>query len=134
VAEKGKNTYIRNRSERLAGGADEVAKHRDVRTVRADSASIHWEAQTFGEIEINAGIVKFRETESGSGLHPVHTRRIDRARWPVTLPGTASNLVKLLPVAFVPSLHLFKSSDPLDAVKAHRGSPVLRSASFFRTN
>ena len=47
----------------------------------------------------------------------------------MTLPGPAGQLVKLLPVAFVPSLHFRKSSPFLDAKEVHQGSLVQRAES-----
>jgi hypothetical protein len=89
----------------LARRAYEVTQNGYVGTVRTDSASIYRESQSLGEIEVNAGIIKFRQTEPCGGLHTIHAGWIHGARRAVALPRATSQFVKLLPVAFVPSVH-----------------------------
>ncbi len=89
----------------MARGTDEIAEHGDVGTVGADAARIHRKTELFGLIEIDAGIIEFRKTEPSGRLHTIHSGGIDRARRAVALPGTARQLVELLPIAFVPLIH-----------------------------
>jgi hypothetical protein len=89
----------------LARRADEVTQNGYVGTVRTDSASIYRQTQSLGEIQVNAGIIEFGQAESSGGLHAIHARRINRPRRSVALPRATSQFVKLLPVAFVPSIH-----------------------------
>src|SRR5271157_25539 len=90
---------------RLAGGADEIAQNGDVGAVGADAAGVHGEAEALGEFEVDTSIIEFGKAETRGGLHAVETRRVDRAWRAMTLPGTARQLVELLPVAFVPRIH-----------------------------
>jgi hypothetical protein len=108
--------------EGLSRGADEIAQSSDVGAISADASGVYRQAKAFGEIEIHAGVVQFRKAKTSGGLHAVHARRIDRTRGTVAVPGTASQLVKLLPVAFVPSVHRFFSSPFLDAARGAQGS------------
>ena len=89
----------------LTGGANEVAENSDVGAVGTDAACVYWKTKTFCEIEIDAGVVEFRQAETSGGLDAIHARRIDGPRRPMTLPRTASQFVKLLPIAFVPRVH-----------------------------
>ena len=92
--------------QRLAGGADKVTQDGHVGTVGADAAGINWEAEAFSKIEIHTGIVEFGKAETRSGQHAVKSGRIDGARRPMALPGAARQFIKLLPIAFVPRVHL----------------------------
>jgi hypothetical protein len=92
--------------QRLARGTDEIAEYGDVGAVGADAASIHWQAEVFGKFEIDTGIIEFRKAETRCGEHAVEARRINGAWRPMALPRTARQLVELLPIAFVPSIHL----------------------------
>jgi len=92
--------------QRLAGGAHEIAEDGDVGAVGTDAASVHGQAEALGELEINAGIIKFGKAETRGGLYAIETRGIDGAWRAMTLPGTARELVELFPVSFVPRIHL----------------------------
>lgn len=50
-------------SARLARRADEIAQHGDVWAISADASGIHRKAEALGEIEIDAGVIKFGKTE-----------------------------------------------------------------------
>ena len=91
--------------QRLAGRADEIAQDGDVGAVGADAAGIHRQAEALGEVEINAGIVKFRQAKTLRRQDAVYARGVHRPRGTVTLPRAARQFVKLLPIAFVPSRH-----------------------------
>ena len=115
-------------SEGLARGTHEVAQHGDVWPVGADTASIHRQAEAFGQIEIHTSIVEFRQAKALRGQNPVQTRRVDRARGAMSLPRTARQLVKLLPIAFVPGRHFFHAALPLTLYYArccHVGCVIL---------
>jgi hypothetical protein len=91
--------------KRLARAAHKIAQHRNVRSVSADTPGINRQAETFGQIQIHTRVIEFRETETGGRLHSVSSSGINRPRRPMALPGTAREFVKLLPIAFVPSVH-----------------------------
>src|SRR5262249_32039816 len=59
---------------------------------------------------IYACVVELREAESLRRQHAVQPRRIHRAGRPVTPPRPARHLIKLLPIAFVPSSHFLRST------------------------
>jgi hypothetical protein len=113
--------------QRLAGRTDKIAQNGNVGTVRADAPGVHGKSETLREIEIHARVIQFRQTESLRGQHTIDARRIHRAGRTVTPPRAPRQLVKLLPIAFVPSRHFFASRqivhdiwcyvclDPLDA-------------------
>jgi hypothetical protein len=94
----------------MTRGANEIAEHRDVGSVGADPASVYWQTEAFREIKIHSGIIQLGQTETRSGLHAVHARRVDGSRGTVTLPRTARQLIELFPIAFVPSVHRYSSS------------------------
>lgn len=89
----------------MTGSADEVAQHGDIGSVGAKASRVHRKAEALCEFEINVGVVQFRETEPGGRQHAIEAARVNRARRAVTLPRAARQLVKLLPIAFVPSSH-----------------------------
>jgi hypothetical protein len=89
----------------LTGGAHEIAQHGNIGSVGAKAARVHGKAETLRELEIDVGVVQFRETEPCGGQHAIQAARVNRARRAVTLPRAARQLVKLLPIAFVPSSH-----------------------------
>jgi hypothetical protein len=91
--------------EGLTRRTNEIAQSSDVRTVRTDAAGIHGQAETFGEIEIDACIIQFRKAESRGRLYSIHASGIDRPRRTVAVPRPARQLVELFPIAFVPSVH-----------------------------
>jgi len=90
----------------LAGGTDEIAEYSDVGAVGADAAGVHGQAEALGKFEIDSGIVEFRQAETRCGEHAVKARRINGAWRTMALPRTAGEFVKLLPIAFVPGIHL----------------------------
>ena len=92
--------------EGLAGRADKISQRRNVRTVSADSPGVHGKTQAFRQIQIQTCIVELGQAESRRRQNTIYARRVDRPRRTVTLPGPARQLVKLLPIAFVPGGHL----------------------------
>ena len=55
---EGKNLTFKD-LPRLAGSADEFAENRYVGAIHTDAAGVDWQAERFGEIEINSGVVQF---------------------------------------------------------------------------
>jgi hypothetical protein len=90
---------------RLARGAHEIAQHGYVGTVSSDAARIDGQSKPLGEIQINPGVVKLRQTKSLRGQHAVQSGWVHRPRRAVTLPRAARHFIKLLPIAFVPRGH-----------------------------
>jgi hypothetical protein len=95
--------------QRLAGRADEFAQDSDVGAVHTDAASVDRQAEGFCEIEIHSCVVQFRKAVTLCRSNPIEARRINRPRRAMTAPRAASQLVKLLPIAFLPSGHSYKS-------------------------
>jgi hypothetical protein len=91
--------------QRLAGGAHEVAQRGDVGAVGPDASGVNGQTELLGLIEIDTGVIQFRQTVSSGRSDAVHARRIDRPRRAMTLPRAARQFVKLLPIAFVPIVH-----------------------------
>jgi len=91
----------------LTGGADEIAQHGHVGTVRADATGVDGQTETLGKIEIDTRIIQFREAEASSGSDAVHASGINGTRRAMTVPGPACQFVKLFPIAFVPSVHSY---------------------------
>src|SRR5882672_3248484 len=121
--------------QRLAGGADEIAQNGNVGAINADASGVHRQAEAFGQIQIHAGVVQFRQAETLRWQYAIQTRRVDRPRRPVTLPRAARQFVKLLPIAFVPSRHAipqYVSLNLLDARPAQKVHRVFRRALLLR--
>ena len=91
--------------QRLARRADKISQHGHVGTVGANASRIDRQAEAFGKIEIDSGVIKFGETEARSWCYAIQSRRVHRPRRPMTLPGTPRQFIKLLPIAFLPSVH-----------------------------
>ncbi len=94
--------------QRLAGGADEFAENGYVGAVHTDATGVDGQTKGFGEIEINAGVVQFREAIALCRCHTIEAGGINGPRRTMTAPGTASQFVKLPPIAFLPSRHRYK--------------------------
>ncbi len=92
-------------SERLTRGTHKIAKSGNVGAIGANAPGIDGQAQTFGEVQIDASVIQLGKAEASCGLHAIHPGRINRARRTVALPGTAREFIKLFPIAFVPSVH-----------------------------
>ena len=90
----------------LAGRANKITEYGNVWAIGADAAGVHGQAEALGKLKIHTGIVEFRKAETRRGQHAIETRRINGARRTMALPGTARKFVELLPVAFVPRIHL----------------------------
>ena len=86
-------------------GAYEIAQHGDVGAVGPDSSRVDRKSEAFSEIQVDAGVIQLRKTESLRGKHAIASRRINRAGGTVMPPGTAGHLVELLPIGFVPGRH-----------------------------
>jgi len=100
---------------RLAGRSDEITQYGNVWAVRANAPGIHGQTEPLGKIEIHTCVVQFRQTETLRRQNAIQARRIDRPRRAVTPPGAPRQLVKLFPIAFVPSRHFLCDPDPLGA-------------------
>jgi len=99
--------------QRLPGRADKIAQDSDIGAVSADPARINGKAEALRKIQVDAGIIEFGQAESGSGQHAIQSGGIHGPRRPVPLPGAARQLVKLLPIAFVPRVHVRSIPAPL---------------------
>jgi hypothetical protein len=73
--------------QRVPRGSHKIAQHGDVRPIGPNAASIHRQAQTFGEIQIHTRIIEFRQTETLRGQHAVQPGRIHRTGRAVTPAG-----------------------------------------------
>lgn len=93
--------------ERMARRTYEIAEYGYVRPIGADATGIYRQAKTLGQVQVHASIIEFRQAETSRGVHAVHARRVYRSWRAMTLPRAARQFVKLLPIAFVPSGHLF---------------------------
>ena len=91
--------------QRLAGRANEITQRGDVGAVGTYAPCVDGQAEALGEVEIYSSIVEFRQTEARCWLNAIHSGRIDRPRRTMAVPWTASQFVKLFPIAFVPSIH-----------------------------
>jgi len=91
--------------DRVAGGAHEVAQDGHVGAIGANAARIHGQAEALGKIQIDAGIIQFGETETLRWQDTVDSRRIHGTRRAVPVPRPPCQLIKLLPIAFVPGRH-----------------------------
>lgn len=95
---------------RLPRRTNEIAQSCNVGPVSADAPGIHRQTKAFSQIQVEAGVVQFRQAESRCGQNTIDPRRVDRPGRTMTLPGPARQLVKLFPIAFVPGRHLLLSS------------------------
>src|SRR5258708_31562421 len=102
--------------QRLAGGSDEITENGNVRAVGSDAPSVHGQTEPLGKIEIDTRVVQLRQTETLRRQYTINSRRIHRPRRAVTPPGAPRQLVKLFPIAFVPSRHLLLGPDPLGTI------------------
>jgi hypothetical protein len=106
--------------QRLARRANEIAQDSNIGAIRAYAAGVHGQAQALGEIEVHTSVIKLGKTETRRGQNAIQARRVHRPRWAVTLPGAARQLVKLLPIAFVPSGHAFHRDPGPAGIKLSR--------------
>src|SRR6266436_2869715 len=65
---------------------------------------------------MHTGVVQLRQTETLRRQYAIDSRRIHRPRRAVTPPRAPRQLVKLFPIAFVPSRHLLLGPDPLGTI------------------
>jgi hypothetical protein len=91
----------------LSRGSNEIAQNCHVRAVSADAPGIHRQTETLGKIKIHTSVVQLRQAEALRRQHSIYARRIHRPRRAVTPPRAPRQLVKLFPIAFVPSRHSF---------------------------
>jgi len=89
----------------VAVGTNEFAKDGDVGAVDTDAAGIDWQAKLLGEIEIHASIIKFGKAITLRRRNTIESGRIDRPGRTMTAPGASRQIVKLPPIAFLPSGH-----------------------------
>src|SRR5438105_12166112 len=99
--------------QRLPRRTDEIAQNSNVGAVSTDASGIHRQAETLGKVEIHSCVVQLRQAEALRWQHAVYPSRIDRPRRAVTSPGAPRQLVKLLPIAFVPSRHFNLNCGPV---------------------
>ena len=91
--------------QRLAGRADKVTQDGDIRSVGSDAPGVNWKTEALRHIQVHACIVQFRKAETRGGQNAVKPRRINGPRRAMALPRAARQIVKLLPIAFVPRIH-----------------------------
>src|SRR5258707_14775942 len=91
--------------QRLPRGSNEIAKNRNIRAVSTDASGVPRQAKPLGKVKIHARVVQLRQTKTLRGQHAIQARRVNRTWRTVTPPGAPRQLVKLLPIAFVPSRH-----------------------------
>src|SRR5712691_8408972 len=96
---------LKERLQRMAGRAHKIAQHGNIRAVGSDAPGIDWQSEALGQVQIDTGIVQLGKTETLRWQNAVQACRVDGPRRPATLPGAPRQLVKLLPIAFVPSRH-----------------------------
>lgn len=92
--------------QRLTRGPHKIPEGRNVGSVCANAPGVHRQAEKFRQIEIQSGVVKLGQAESGGRQNSVYPGRIDRPGRAVTLPRAARQLVKLFPIPLVPGSHL----------------------------
>ncbi len=90
--------------QRVPRRAHEIAQDGHVWPIGADTPRIDGQSEPLGQIQIHAGIIQFRKTESLRGQHTVQPCRIHWPRRPAT-PRASGHLVELLPIAFAPGRH-----------------------------
>ena len=93
----------------VAGRADEFAEDGYVGPVHADATGVDWKTETFGLIQTNASVIKFRKTVALCRSHTIQPGRIHRPGRTMPAPRAARQFVKLLPIAFLPGRHSYKS-------------------------
>src|ERR1700739_1278546 len=98
----------------MEGEANYVTQDGDIRPVSANASGVNGKPQTLGEIQVDPGVIEFRQTKAGSGLYAIYAGGIDRARRTATVPGAPGQFVELLPIALVPSVH-----DSIDSYALH---------------
>src|SRR5260221_5511880 len=91
--------------QRVAVGTNEFAKHGDVGSIDTDAAGIDRQAEALGEIQVHASVIQLRKAITLRGRNTIESRRIDRPGRTMTAPGTPRQIVKLPPIAFLPSGH-----------------------------
>jgi hypothetical protein len=100
----------------LTRGAHEFAERRDVWSVSTNPCSVHRQSQAFGSFHINTRIIEFREAKPNGWKHSLGSTRVDRTRWPVSLPRPVCDCEELVPIVLVP----------------HRSLPRLRALGRYR--
>jgi hypothetical protein len=100
-------------SKRLARGTHEVSQGRNVGTISPDAPRVYWQAQAFSQIQIQSGIVQFRQAETLRRQNPIYPRRIDGPGRAMALPRPARQLIKLFPISFVPGRHFILAANAL---------------------
>jgi len=117
--------------QRLPRRANEIAQNGNIGAVRADAPGIHRQTEPLGKIEIHTRVVQLGQAETLRRQHTIDARRIHRPRRAVTPPRAPCQLVKLFPIAFVPSRHSFHR-DPGHA-RAHLSTNTLPSPLLMHT-
>src|SRR6266852_6855807 len=107
---------MRRGLQRLSRRSDEIAQNSNVRSVSPDATGVHWQTKTLREVEVHACIVQLRQAETLRGQHAIDPRRIDRPRRAVMPPRAPRQLIKLFPIAFVPSRHFLLDPEPVRVI------------------
>jgi hypothetical protein len=89
----------------LPGRTHEVTQHGHVGAIRSNASGIYGESQAFRHIQVHARVVQFRKAETRGRQNAVKPGRIHGPRRTMALPRAARQLVKLLPIAFMPRIH-----------------------------
>ena len=89
----------------LARRANKIPQYSDIRAIGADSPGVDGKTEALGQIQVYSSVVEFRKAESLRWRNSVKATRINRPWRTVALPRTARQLIKLHPIAFVPSRH-----------------------------
>ena len=72
--------------QRAPRGTYEIAQHGDVGAVGPDPSRVYRKSEAFSEIQVDAGVVQLRKTESLRGKHAIAPGRINRAGGAVMPP------------------------------------------------
>ena len=60
-----------SRLARLARRADELAQSRDIGSVGADAGRVYGQSQALSGLNVNAGVVEFRQAKPNGWKHPL---------------------------------------------------------------
>jgi len=103
-----------------AGGADKFAQGGDVGAVGADAAGVHGEAEIFGLLDAEAGVVEFGEAVAFGRREPVAARAVHGAQRAMIVPALAHDIEEVVPISPVP--HGVLPHVPVQAIGCRRGA------------
>jgi hypothetical protein len=95
-------TILVGLSEARAGGADEFAQGGNVGAVGADAAGVHGEAESFGLLDAEAGVVQFSEAVPFGGDEAIAARTVHGTQRAMVVPALAYDIEEVVPVSPVP--------------------------------